>query len=206
MTTPTPTRERPFQRMVAARQRLIDLRTDRTAHLMRLRDYLRNTFKEFASNTDPVSGARFAEVATDGSKARGDLSISVTFFEGTKVSLGIDTLGRYVQSGHPAHVLGDIGTIAAIRVADDLSRAQITYDTATTPSRRRTIDVTALMDAVTEAAVRSVESEVCEDTADVAEAGDAATRKAATQSAGMQPKPAPVAAIERGEPLLNLLV
>jgi hypothetical protein len=191
--------------MFAARQRLIDVRTDRTAHLMRLRDYLRNALKEFASNTDPVSGARFAEVATDGSKSRGDLAITVTFFEGTKVSLGIDTHGRYVHSASPPSVLGDIGTIAAIRVCDDLSRAQITYDTNATPTRRRTIDVSALLDAVTEAAVRSVESEVCEEPAGVPDP-DRAMPNVAPQSVAAFAKPAPVAAIERGEPLLNLLV
>ena len=146
--------------MLAARQRIIDVRTERTEHLMRLREYAKNVYKEFAGNTDPISGQRFADVAVDGSKARGDVAITITFFEGTKVSLGIDGYGRYVHSGMPARVLGDIATIVAIRVAPDLSRAQITYDTTSTPPRRRTIDVCALLDVLTETALRAVEAEV----------------------------------------------
>ena len=163
--------------MLAARQRIIDVRNERTEHLMRLRDYMRNVFKEFAANTDPISGARFADVSADGNKSRGDLSISATFFEGTKVSLGIDVYGRYVHSGNPVRVLGDIGTIVAIRVAQDLSRAQITYDTNTTPPRRRTIDVSALLDVLTETALKIVEAEVVVEAGDIPDVAQAPAAK-----------------------------
>ncbi len=159
MSTPS---ERPFVRMLAARERLIAIRTERTADLMRYRAYLRTAFAEFASNVDPVSGSRFAEVAADGSKSRGDLQISITFFEGTMLSIGVDAYGRFVHSANPERVLGDIGQIVAIDCAEDGSHARLTYDTSTQPMRRRTIEIAQLLRVVTEAAVKSVEADVVE--------------------------------------------
>ena len=156
--------------MLAARERVIAIRTERTADLMRYRDYLRTIFAEFVSNVDPISGSRFAEVAADGSKARGDLQISVTFFEGTMLSIGIDVYGRFVHSASPERVLGDIGQIVAIDCASDGSRARLTYDTSTQPMRRRTIEIAQLLNVVTEAAVKTVEAEVVEEKAPAAPA------------------------------------
>jgi hypothetical protein len=161
--------------MLAARERLIAVRTERTADLMRYRAYLRTVFAEFASNVDPVTGARFAEVAADGNKTRGDLQISVTFFEGTMLSIGIDTYGRFVHSANPTRVLGDIGEIVAVDCSEDGSRARLTYDTSTQPMRRRTIEIAQLLRVVTDAAVKAVESEVVA-TASEPQVGELVTR------------------------------
>jgi hypothetical protein len=172
--------------MLAARERLIALRTERTADLMRYRAYLRTMFAEFASNVDPVSGSRFAEVAADGNKARGDLQISVTFFEGTMLSIGVDAYGRFLHSANPERVLGDIGQIVAIDCAEDGSRARLTYDTSTQPMRRRTIEIAQLLRVVTEAAVKAVE-------ADVVDPGIAPAPVAAAAPAAAAPAEAPAA-------------
>jgi hypothetical protein len=161
--------DRPYARMLAAREKVIAIRNERTADLMRYRAYLRAAFAEFVSNVDPISGSRFAEIAADGNKARGDLQISVTFFEGTMLSIGIDAYGRFVHSGNPARVLGDIGQIVAIDCAEDGSRGRLTYDTSTQPMRRRTIEIAQLLHLVTDAAVKAVEAEIVEETAPPAE-------------------------------------
>jgi hypothetical protein len=156
MSTP----QRPFERMVAARQRLIDIRTARAAQLMRLRDMLRVYYKEFAANTDPITGARYADVSTDGNKQRGNLEISVTFFEGTRFMIGIDERGEFLHASNPPSLVASIGSIVALEVEEDLSSGKIAYDSAHEPPRRNAVDVVQLFSFITEAAVKSVEAEV----------------------------------------------
>ena len=85
---------RSFERVIAARERLIELRGERIGQLLRLRMYLRARLSDFLSNTDPVGGMRLAELLAEGSKAYGDLALTLAFFEGSRLRLAVDKSGR----------------------------------------------------------------------------------------------------------------
>jgi hypothetical protein len=150
--------EQGFARIVAARQRVIDVRAERNEELLRLRAFLRTTLGDCASTVDPLSGARVAEVMAEGSKAGGDLSLTLAFFDGTKLRIAVDAHGRFEVNTTPAHLF-PYDRVFDVRVAPDGSRAEIEA-LAPDAQTRRTEDVAALLGRVLEHAARAIEAEM----------------------------------------------
>ncbi len=147
-------------RILAARQRLLDVRGERIEQLLRLRTYLRALLAEFVTNVDPVSGQRLAEVAAEGSKANGDMSVIFAIFEGTKLRFSVDSLGRFSATTSPVEMMSDIGRLTGLRVSADASRAEFDYEPVGQPGVRKVGDVAKLVALVIERAALSVEGDI----------------------------------------------
>jgi len=150
--------ESPYQRIITARQSLLDLRTARANELHRLRAYLKAGFAKFMNTTDPISGARLADVQVEGSKQHGDLIVALAFFEGTKLSLGVDRLARYFIEAKPAHVLPALALLTDLRIAADDSRVELVLQNAD-GADTRTVDIMELVAPLIAYAVASLEEE-----------------------------------------------
>ncbi len=147
-------------RIVAARQRVLDIRGERIEQLLRLRTYLRALLSDFVTNVDPVTGARLAEINAEGSKTNGDLAMTLSLFEGTKLRFEVDSLGRFGVSTVPAELMSEVGRIVDLRVAPDASRAEFSYEPAAQPGTKKTGDVAKLVALIVERAVATVESDL----------------------------------------------
>jgi hypothetical protein len=147
-------------RILAARQRLLDVRGERIEQLLRLRTYLRTLLGEFVTNVDPVSGQRLAEVSAEGSKATGDMSVIFAIFEGTKLRFSVDNLGRFSATTTPVELMADIGRLVGLRVSADAARAEFDYEPVGQPGVRKVGDVAKLVALVIERAAISVESDI----------------------------------------------
>jgi len=136
---------------------VIDMRAERNEELLRLRAFLRTMLGESASAVDPLSGVRVAEVMAEGSKANGDLALTLAFFDGTKLRIAVDSHGRFEAGTTPAHLFPH-ERVLDVRVASDGSRAEIDVIEAD-GATQRTVDVAALVARVLEHAVTAIEAE-----------------------------------------------
>ena len=147
-------------RIIAARQRLLDVRGERIEQLLRLRTYMRALLSDFVTNVDPVTGQRLAEVAAEGSKSNGDMAMTLAIFEGTKLRFAVDSLGRFSASTVPSELMTEVGKIVGLRVSGDSSRAEFDYEPAGQPGVRKIGDVAKLVALIVDRAAQSVESDV----------------------------------------------
>jgi hypothetical protein len=147
-------------RIVAARQRLLDVRGERIEQLLRLRTYLRALLSDFVTNVDPVTGQRLVEIAAEGSKSNGDMAMTLALFEGTKLRFAVDSLGRFSASTVPGELMNEVGKIVGLRVGTDATRAEFDYEPAGQPGVRKVGDVAKLVALIVERAAVSVESDV----------------------------------------------
>jgi hypothetical protein len=151
--------------MVAARERLIELRNERIEALLRLRLYLRGRLGDFLSNVDPITSQRYADLVAEGSKAYGDMSLSLTFFDGTRLRVAVDTSARITISTYP-DVLGEMDRVVDLRVRADLAGAEFDYvaklDSVETTEEvpLRTADFAELIEALVDITVGSTERQV----------------------------------------------
>jgi hypothetical protein len=129
--------QRGFSRITAARQHLVDVRAARMEQLLRLRTYLRGELADFTQTVDPITGVRLAEILAEGSKTNGDLSLAVTFFEGSNVRFAVDRRGRFVCTATPPDVLDGIARILDIRVRGDAPHRKLRLDRRTPRRARR---------------------------------------------------------------------
>jgi hypothetical protein len=150
-------------RILAARQRMIELRSLRSEALQRYRSYARTGLADFIMNVDPISGSRLVEVAAEGSKANCDLSVAVAFFEGSHLRLSIDARGTLTIAATPPGVLPHIGRVLDLIVPMDNSRAELVYEPAEgPPGARRVLDLSEVLCRLVDHAAKAVESELGE--------------------------------------------
>jgi hypothetical protein len=118
--------KRGLERILAARERLLEVRGERIGQLMRLRLYLRTILSEFMEKTDPIGGMRLVEVQAEGNKTKGEGALSLTFFDGSRLRVEVDKGGTFSQNAEP-DVFKGVGKILSIRVRPDLSGADFDY-------------------------------------------------------------------------------
>lgn len=147
--------------MIAARQRLLELRASRIEQLLRVRVVLRGLLADFFETLDPVSNVRLAEITGEGSKSNGDLAITLSFFEGTRMQLSVDTTGRFHHSVSIPSAFDDVARIVEIGFSADMSRAELVYEPVDGGESRR-LDLLATVLAMLAHAIASVEAEVGE--------------------------------------------
>jgi len=115
-----------FERIGAARQRQLELRTERIANLSRLQDYLRSRLGEFLTNTDPITGSRLIDVGFEENRAHGGATLVVVIFEGSRMKITVDAFGRFTHAAMP-DVFESVSKIVGLRVPEDLSKAEFDY-------------------------------------------------------------------------------
>ncbi len=148
--------------MLGARQRLLDLRSSRIEQLLRVRALLRGVLADFFETLDPLANVRLAEVSAEGSKAHGDLAISLSFFEGTTMRIAVDATGRFSHILSIPSGFDDVARIVAIEFSNDMTRAEVLYEPVGAPGERRRFDLVATVLALLAHAVASVEEEASE--------------------------------------------
>ena len=115
-----------FARIAAIRDRQTQTRIARSEQLTRLLAYFRVILAGYLTRTDPITGARLVDIGTDESKAHGGLSIVLAIFDGSKMKISVDALGRFAHASVP-DIFAGVGRIVEIRVADDLAHADLYY-------------------------------------------------------------------------------
>lgn len=152
--------KRSLERILAARERLLEARSERIGQLLRLRLYLRTVLNEFMEKTDPITGMRLVEVLAEGNKAKGEGAVNVSFFNGSKMRIEVDKVGAFSQSAEP-DVFGEIGKILAIRVRPDLSGADFDYlpPGGDESQQSHTADLTAYVAALLDHVVADLEAQ-----------------------------------------------
>jgi hypothetical protein len=152
--------KRQFARVVAARQRLMDLRSQRMDQLQRLRAFAKNHLNDFVSTVDPITSVRYCDIQAEGNKTRGDMQVTVAFFEGSKVSVALDPVAKFSWECTPEALLGDVGTLVDVHVSADQTRAQLSFEVE--GHARRYVDFGDVLDSLIEIAVRAVEGDIPE--------------------------------------------
>lgn len=184
-----------FARMLAARQRLLSLRSSRIEQLLRVRVVLRGLLADFFETLDPIANVRLAEVSAEGSKAHGDLAVSLAFFEGTRMRLAVDTTARFSHSVSIPSAFDDVERIIEIGVSGDLARCEVLYEPTGQPGVRARLDLVAVALALLAHAVAAVEAEASDAPSDSKAATTLAPVPAPTVAAApvAPAKPAPAA-------------
>jgi len=152
-----------FGRIVAARQRLVDVRAARWDTLQRFKNFAKAKLSDFIGTTDPVTGQRFADVSAGGDKARGEAAMVLALFEGTRLRLTVDVSGHYGLECNPPDLLSDVARIVDIVVPADLSRAEMIYEAASGPrGSLRKLDLYDVIVRMVDVAAAGVEEEIGE--------------------------------------------
>jgi hypothetical protein len=146
--------------MIAARERLLEVRSERAARLHQLRSLLLEKFASFLTATDPVSGARLAEIAAEGSKQHGDVSVILAFFDGTRMRVGVDRSARFAFEVSPRTVVPDPGELLDVLVAPDGSNVQLLFRPPGGATALASCDVLELATHLLEHAVAQMEAEI----------------------------------------------
>lgn len=152
--------KRDFARMLAARKALVDLRGERMEQLLAVRTMLRALLADFFETLDPITNLRLAEVTADGSKSHGDLSIALSFFEGTKMRIAVDVTGQFSHSVSIPSAFDDVERVVEVRVSADATRAEVLYEPIGAPGTFRTLDLVDVTMRLLDHAVCAVENEL----------------------------------------------
>ncbi len=152
--------KREYARMIDARRRLVEVRGERMEQLLAVRAMFRVLLGDFFETLDPITNMRLAEVTADGSKTHGDLSIALSFFEGTKLKLSVDVHGRYAHSVTVPSAFDDIERVVEIVVSSDLLRAEVVYEPVGAPGTFRSLDLIEVTMALLAHAVHAVETQL----------------------------------------------
>lgn len=156
----TPEVKRDFARMLAARKALVDLRGERMEQLLSLRTMFRALLADFFETLDPITNLRLAEVTADGSKTHGDLSVALSFFEGTKMRIAVDVAGRFSHSVSIPSAFDDVEAVVEVRVSPDSTRAEVLYEPIGAKGTFRTLDLVDVTLRLLDHAVGAVENEL----------------------------------------------
>jgi hypothetical protein len=149
-----------YDRILAARERLLSLRGERVAQLFRLQSYLRAQLDDFFTNVDPVTGARLAELSSEGNKAYGDVAMTLEMFDGSMLKIGVDGKGRLSHEASP-DVFAGIGEIVELRVNPEEGSAEFSYipsDGASGQARQG--DFGAVVEFLVEHTMSAIEAQV----------------------------------------------
>ena len=116
-----------YLRIMDARDRQVKLRDERVRQVMKLNDYLRAKLADFLTNVDPITGSRLMEMGTEADRSGlGGMTFVLAVFEGSKLKIAVDPYGRFSHAAEP-DVFAEVGRIERIRVATDMTRAEIEY-------------------------------------------------------------------------------
>jgi hypothetical protein len=152
--------KRGLARMVAARDVMLKARSARSEALQRFRTFASTRLNDFAAAVDPITGARMVELLAEGSKVSGDLSVTIAFFDGTRLRIAIDPRARIEAEANPPDVLHEVGNVLDILVAPDLSRAELVYEPTVGPrGTRARLDLDDLIARLVDSCAQSIEEE-----------------------------------------------
>jgi hypothetical protein len=175
--------KRGLARMVAARDVMLRARSARSEALQRFRTFASARLNDFVVAVDPITGARMVELLAEGSKVTGDLSVTIAFFDGTRLRISINPRGKIEAEATPPEVLHDVGAVMDILVAPDLSRAELIYEPTVGPrGTRARLDLDDLIARLVDSCAQSIEEET------------AAIAPPSERVAPLQPRTAPVLA------------
>jgi hypothetical protein len=149
-----------FDRIVAARERLLEVRAERVASILRLQSYLRARLDEFFTNLDPISGSRLADLGSEGSKASGEMTMILAMFDGSRMKIAVDGMGRYSHEAEP-NVFEGVGEILNFDISPDFATASMDY-VPTAGASRRPVRVTfdGYVDRLVQHTLESIEGEI----------------------------------------------
>lgn len=146
--------------MIAAREVLLKVRAARSESLQRFRTFASSRLNEFIASVDPITGARMVELLAEGSKVTGDLSVTIAFFDGTRLRIAIDSMARMAAEATPPEILHEVGTVLDIIVAPDLSRAEMVYEKTVGPrGARARLDLDDLIRRMVDLCAEVIEEE-----------------------------------------------
>jgi hypothetical protein len=149
-----------FDRIVAARERLLEVRAERVASILHLQSYLRARLDEFFTNLDPISGTRLADLGSEGSKATGEMTMILAMFDGSRMRIAVDGMGRFSHEAEP-NVFEGIGEILNFDISPDFATASIDYVPMGSASRRPVRAVfDTYVDRLVQHTLESIEGEV----------------------------------------------
>jgi hypothetical protein len=150
-----------YGRIVAARQRLVEVRAARWETLQRFKSYAKGKLADFVGTTDPVSGQRFVDISAGGDKARGEAAMVLGFFDGTKLRLTVDASGQFGSECNPPELLAGVARIVDVVVPTDLSTAVLFYEAASAPPGTiRKLDLYDVIVRMVEHTAAGVEAEL----------------------------------------------
>ncbi len=148
-----------FDRIVAARERLLEVRADRVGTILRLQNYLRARLDDFFTNLDPVSGSRLADLGAEGSKAAGEITLILAMFDGSRMRIGVDGSGRFNHESNP-NVFENVGEILNFDISADFTTASVDFVPVGSPTGRPVrapFDV--FVDLIVQHTLESIEAE-----------------------------------------------
>jgi hypothetical protein len=169
---------------------LLDLRASRCEALQRLRSYARERLGDFVANVDPITGMRIVELSAEGNRTTGELGIVLSFFEGTRVRIGVDQYAQLSAESSLPEALPPIARVVDVVVSMDLDRAELMYEPVGAPAGTiRTLDMAEVLDRLIDHAASVVESALRHAQS---KAAPAAPVSAHTPAAKPIPKPLPL--------------
>ena len=178
-----------FDRILAARERLLEIRAERVGTIMRLQSYLRARLDDFFTNVDPISGSRLADLGAEGSKGAGEMALILAMFDGSRMRIGVDGSGRFSHDADP-NVFEGIDEILDFDVSADFTSASFDYIPSGSPSRRPArVSFDGFVDRLVQNTLETIEAAVVPVHLAVAPAPAAQT---APLQAAPPPAPAPV--------------
>jgi len=181
--------KRGLERMIAARDVMLKARLARSEALQRFRNFATARLTDFVAAVDPITGARMVELLAEGSKVTADLSVTIAFFDGTRLRIAVNPRAKIEAEATPPEVLHEVGNVLDILVAPDLSRAELVYEPTVGPrGTRARLDLDELLARLVDSCAQSIE----EETAGIAPAPPRVTplpRTAPASAAAPPPKP-----------------
>jgi hypothetical protein len=152
--------KRGLERMVAARDVMLKARSARSEALQRFRNFASARLHDFVAAADPITGARMVELLAEGSKVTADLSVTIAFFDGTRLRIAVNPRAKIEAEATPPEVLHEVGTVLDILVAPDLSRAELVYEPTTGPrGTRARLDLDDLLARLVDSCAQAIEEE-----------------------------------------------
>jgi hypothetical protein len=149
-----------FDRIVAARERLLEVRSGRVGTILRLQSYLRARLDDFFTNLDPVSGSRFADLGAEGSKGAGEMALILAMFDGSRMRIGVDGSGRFNHESNP-NVFEDVEEILNFDISADFTTASIDFVPVGSPTGRAVrAPFDAFVDRLVQHTLESIEGAV----------------------------------------------
>ncbi|MGH7708504.1 MAG: hypothetical protein ACREM6_11355 [Vulcanimicrobiaceae bacterium] len=124
-----------YERILSARERLIELRDQRFDELAQLRMFLRVKLNDYLSNRDPITGATLASIAYEGNRIQGEAVLRLGLYDGSFVKITLDRLGHFQTEAEPnvfdgirlidLHVSGDVYSADFDFARTDVGSAEI---------------------------------------------------------------------------------
>lgn len=149
-----------FDRILAARERLLEIRAERVSTIMRVQSYLRARLDDFFTNVDPISGSRLADLGAEGSKGAGEMALILAMFDGSRMRISVDGSGRFSHDAEP-NVFEGIDEILDFDVSPDFASASFDYIPAgSTTGRPARVSLDGFVDRLVQNTLETIEAAV----------------------------------------------